>query len=165
MTPDMEFKYEILQLSSLKQLAKKTEEMLNDHYQVVGPIVPVTEPNGAPYFIQGMVQAKFKNPTAEEQPSEDDIAKADETVTQKLADNMGKYTKDLLEINGLRLACEKGQVVLYRKTKNLGAVSGSALLSELRTAKHAPVDLDGNKVLNELDDAIVKALGVAQDEN
>ncbi|MCM1323265.1 MAG: hypothetical protein NC218_03680 [Acetobacter sp.] len=164
----MTFKYKILVTHDWEETETKTAELLNQGYQLVGAPTPYDDPVHGKEIVQCMILPEIdmaQQPTPASELSEEDQAKMDAEITQRINDNLAPYTKDLADINDLRIVAENQQIVLYRKTKNLGAISGSLLVSEIKHGKHAPNDLDESKVLNELDDAIVKGLGVASNEN
>lgn len=167
MPQGMTYKYKILHEHSWDDMEKRTEEMLNKGYQLVGVPTPYDDPVHGKEIIQCMIlpEMDMSQQPAEGQLTEEQKAEMDAQVTAKINENLAQYTKDLLDVNDLSIVAENQQVVLYRKQKNLGAISGSLLISEIKHGKHSPKDLDESKVLEELDNAIVKGLGVASDEN
>lgn len=167
MPQGMTYKYKILHEHSWDDMEKRTEEMLNKGYQLVGVPTPYDDPVHGKEIIQCMIlpEMDMSQQTAESQLTEEQKAEMDAQVTKNINENLAQYTKDLLDVNDLNIVAENQQVVLYRKQKNLGAISGSLLISEIKHGKHSPKDLDESKVLEELDNAIVKGLGIANNEN
>lgn len=168
MPQGMNYKYKIIHEHSWDDIEKKTEEMLNEGYQLVGVPTPYDDPVHGKEIIQCMILPEMdmsQQPGTNNQLTEEQKAEMDAQVTERIDAELAQYTKDLLEVNDLHIVAEEQQILLYRKQKNLGPISGSLLVSEIKHGKHAPNDLDESKVLNELDNAIVKGLGVAQDEN
>lgn len=163
----MTFKYEIIVEHSWEDIKEHTTKLLNEGYQLVGTPTPYDDPVHGKEIVQCMIlpEMTMDAPTEQSQLSDEQRAEMDAQVTKKINEALPSYTKDLMDINDLRIAAENQQIVLYRKTKNLGAISGSLLISEIKHGKHTPSDLDEGKVLQELDDAIVKGLGVASNED
>lgn len=136
-----QIKYQIVTSSTLDDLEEETQKLIDEGWQLAGPIGYTNEL----YYHEMM---KFP-----QQPAPDRRDAVSE-FNAKL-DRMDTKIKDLLDINGIVLACNpNGQLVTVVGEKVIEGISPNSILMALKNSKHCPIDLDEQEVLNAIEGVI-----------
>ena len=131
------FKYDIFATSSLEKLKDHTQQMFDDGWQKASPIIV----DGNDY-IQEYVKVVVADPV---------VRTVDTDEFNSKLDKMDQKVKDLLAINNIVLACDNGQLCTYFGDDRADGISPVTILNTLKNSKHVPIDLDEEKVLNEIE--------------
>ena len=132
--------YKIIVAYNTVELEQLIQAFLNDGWDRFMPIVATPE-----LFLAEMTRVKKED-------SELPYELIRERKVKKLAE-LDPYLKDLLEINNISIQCDD----LGRLSVSCGSDGKTVgflpilVLNLLRNSKHVPIDLDEEKILNELE--------------
>ena len=138
--------YKILTADTIEGIEQQTAAFIEMGWQPASDVRYIASEK---LFIHEMLY--FPRPDA---PAPAAPAVDAEKFAGKLA-NMNQKVKDLLDINGIELACsEDGKLYTRVGDKVVEGISPNAVLLALKASKHCPVDLDDAMVINAVESVI-----------
>lgn len=143
----MKPEYIVLKASFLEDIEKQTREYLLQGWQPAGPItfIPKISASVPEVYFHEMIRLV---PEPVERPN---LVDASEMFNEKLS-RMDDYVKTLLDINGIMLLCNsEGQFETIVGDRRLAGIAPNEILMAIKNSKHCPMDLNEQKVLNEIE--------------
>lgn len=131
------YHYQILTGKTLDEIAKSIEAYLNHSWQKASDVK--YDENSASYYIE-MIQVTVVV---------DNGLPDDNSFNSRYA-ALDEYVKDLLEVNDIHLNCIDSIYSTMHGKDIIDGISPTVVLALIKDSKHCPIDLDEEKVLDEI---------------
>lgn len=142
--------YKILKERTLEEIETLTVQDIQNGWQCMGPVQ--YESTSGVWYREMM---RMYNPnTANQTDSAGDALQSNEDISAafsaKLSD-MDKYVYDLLDINGILLYVNAGEMYTEQSGVAEKGISAARVLELLKKSQHCPIDLNEELVLSEIE--------------
>lgn len=131
--------YKIVSAPSLEKLEQTTMELVQDGWQILGPIGYAKNA-----YYHEMLRMRVDESAAK-------AASAADARFREAMDAMDRRVFDLLEINGIRLMCVDGKLYTKIEDKVSEGIDPKNVLNALKNSRHYPIDMDDNFVLEAIE--------------
>lgn len=144
-------KYKVISCFGLPELEQQTTELLQQGWQLAGPLLTVRNPNGQDEIVREFI--RYEVDQVAQAHLDEQARQQRENFEQHLA-NMDSKVRDLLEVNNIELLLVDGLYYTKHDGKLTEGIDAQHVLELLKNSKHYPIGMKDETVINAIEGVV-----------